>query len=151
MTTFRNVLAAVSASLPCCSVAATGEAILTAKLLKPMLGDCSIKRRLTNTEWQVMLLTSGKVVWDVCPQVLCISAVSNFVLHFTGGYYKTTLNRWTEILRHAPRARLCLHSAIQSVVCRQDLTSKLLVAPLYVTVCPIICFKPSLRTYVESL
>ena len=109
MTTFRNVLAAVSASLPCCSVAATGEAILTAKLLKPMLGDCSIKRRLTNTEWQVTLLTSGKVVWDVCPQVLCISAVSNFVLHFTGGYYKTTLNRWTEILRHAPRARLCLH------------------------------------------
>ena len=33
-----------------CSFSATGEAIMTAKFSKPMLGDCSINRRLTNTE-----------------------------------------------------------------------------------------------------
>ena len=44
--------------LLCCSFAVTGEAVLTAKLLKPMLADCSINRRLTNTKW-IMLLTSG--------------------------------------------------------------------------------------------
>ena len=50
MTRFSHVLAVVSASLLRCSFAATGEAIMRAKLSKPMLGDCSINRRLTNTE-----------------------------------------------------------------------------------------------------
>ena len=50
MTSFSQVSAVVSAWLLRCSFAATGEAILTAKLSKPMLGDCSINRRLTNTK-----------------------------------------------------------------------------------------------------
>ena len=50
MTSFGHVLAVISVSLLRCSFAATGEAIMTAKLSKPMLGDCSINRRLTNTE-----------------------------------------------------------------------------------------------------
>ena len=50
MTSFDHVLAVISASLLCCSFAVTGEAIMTVKLLKPMLGDCSINRRLINTE-----------------------------------------------------------------------------------------------------
>ena len=33
-----------------CSFAATAEVIMRAKLSKPLLGDCSINRRLTNTE-----------------------------------------------------------------------------------------------------
>ena len=33
--------------------------------------------------------------------------------------------------------------AVQSVLCHQDSTSNLVVVPLYVTVCPIICFKAS--------
>ena len=47
---FGHVLAVISASLLHCFLAATAEAIMTAKLSKPMLGDCSINRRLTNTE-----------------------------------------------------------------------------------------------------
>ena len=39
MTSFGHVLAALSASLLCCSFAATCEAIATVKLSKPMLGD----------------------------------------------------------------------------------------------------------------
>ena len=50
MTSFGCVLDVISASLLCCSFAATGEVIMTAKLSKPMLGDCSINRRLINTE-----------------------------------------------------------------------------------------------------
>ena len=50
MSRFCHVLAIVSASLLCCSFAATGEAIMRAKLSKPMLGDYSINRRRTNTE-----------------------------------------------------------------------------------------------------
>ena len=50
MTRFGHVLAVVSASLFRCSFAATGEAIMRAKLSKPMLGDGSINRRRTNTE-----------------------------------------------------------------------------------------------------
>ena len=50
MTSFGHVLAVVSASLLRCSFAVTGEAITRAKLLKSMLGDCSINRSLTNTE-----------------------------------------------------------------------------------------------------
>ena len=33
--------------------------------------------------------------------------------------------------------------AVQSVLCHQDSTSNLVVVPLYVTACPIICFKAS--------
>ena len=47
MTSVGNV---ISASLLRCSFAAIGEAILTAKLSKPMLGDCSINRSLTCTK-----------------------------------------------------------------------------------------------------
>ena len=50
MTGFGHVLAVTSASLLRCFFQATAEAIMTAKLSKPMLGDCSINRRLTNTE-----------------------------------------------------------------------------------------------------
>ena len=50
MTSFGHVLAVISASLLRCSFAATGEAIMTAKLSKPMLGECNINRRLTSTE-----------------------------------------------------------------------------------------------------
>ena len=51
MTSFGHVLAVISASLLRCSFAATGEAILTANLSKPMIDDnSSISRRLTNTE-----------------------------------------------------------------------------------------------------
>ena len=50
MTVFGHVLVVVSASLLPCSFAATGEVIMRVKLSKPMLGDCSINRRLTNTE-----------------------------------------------------------------------------------------------------
>ena len=50
MTRFCHVLAVVSASLLRCSFAATGEAIMRVKLSKPMLGNCSINRRLTNTK-----------------------------------------------------------------------------------------------------
>ena len=50
MTRFCHVLAVVSASLLRCSFAATGEATMRAILSKPMLGDCSINRRRTNTE-----------------------------------------------------------------------------------------------------
>ena len=49
MTRFCRVLA-VSASLLRCSFAATGEATMRVKLSKPMLGDCSMNRRRTNTE-----------------------------------------------------------------------------------------------------
>ena len=42
MTSVGHVLAVISASLLHCSFAATGEAIMTVKLLKPILGDCSI-------------------------------------------------------------------------------------------------------------
>ena len=46
-------------------------------------------------------------------------------------------------MRHALRAIPCSrsHGAVQSVVCRQDLTLKPLVVPLYGIVCPIICFE----------
>ena len=50
ITNFGHVLAAISALLLRCSFAATGETIMTAKLSKPMLGDCIINRRLTTTE-----------------------------------------------------------------------------------------------------
>ena len=50
MTSFGHVLAVISASLLHCFFAVSTEAIMTAKLLKPMLGDCSINRRLTNTK-----------------------------------------------------------------------------------------------------
>ena len=50
MTRFCHVVAVVSASLLHCSFAATGEAIMRAKLSKPMLSDCSINRKRTNTE-----------------------------------------------------------------------------------------------------
>ena len=50
MTSFGHVLAVISAPLLRCSFAATGEAIMIAKLSKPMLGDCRINRRLTSTE-----------------------------------------------------------------------------------------------------
>ena len=48
-------------------------------------------------------------------------------------------------------AQVCSHEVnythssgtIQSVVCRQEVTSIALVAPMYVTACPIICFKPN--------
>ena len=33
-----------------CSFAVTGEVIMTAKLLKRMLGDCSINRKVTNIQ-----------------------------------------------------------------------------------------------------
>ena len=42
MTSFGRVLAVISASLLRCSFAATGKVIMTAKMSKPMLGDCSI-------------------------------------------------------------------------------------------------------------
>ena len=42
MTSFVRVLAVISASLICCSFAATGEVVMTAKMSKPMLGDCSV-------------------------------------------------------------------------------------------------------------
>ena len=42
MTSFGRVLAVISASLLRCSFAATGEVRMTAKMSKPMLGDCSI-------------------------------------------------------------------------------------------------------------
>ena len=42
MTSFGHALAVISVSLLCCSFAATGEVIMTAKMSKPMLGDCSI-------------------------------------------------------------------------------------------------------------
>ena len=50
MTGFGHVLVVVSASLPRCSFAATGEVIMGAKLSKPMLGDCHMNRRLMNTK-----------------------------------------------------------------------------------------------------
>ena len=50
MTIFGHVLAVVSASMLHCSFAMTGEAMLTVKLSKPTLGDCSINRMLTNIE-----------------------------------------------------------------------------------------------------
>ena len=50
MTSFGHFSAVVSASLLRCSFAATGEVIARVKLLKCMLGDCSINRRWTNTE-----------------------------------------------------------------------------------------------------
>ena len=42
MTSVGYVFAVISASLLHCSFAATGEAIMTVKLLEPILGDCSI-------------------------------------------------------------------------------------------------------------
>ena len=36
-----------------------------------------------------------------------------------------------------------ISGAIQSVVCREEVTSISLVVPMYVTACLIICFKPS--------
>ena len=42
MTSFGCVLAVVSASLLRYSFAESGEVMMTAKMLKPMLGDCSI-------------------------------------------------------------------------------------------------------------
>ena len=50
MTSFGHILAVISASLLRWSFAATGEAIISAKSLKPMLGDCSINTSLNNTE-----------------------------------------------------------------------------------------------------
>ena len=58
MTSCGHILAVVSALLLRCSFAATSKVIMTAKLLKPMLGDCSINRRLTDT----MLLTSENYI-----------------------------------------------------------------------------------------
>ena len=48
-------------------------------------------------------------------------------------------------------AQVCSHEvnyayisgAIQSVVCHEEVTSIPLVVPMYVTACPIICFKPN--------
>ena len=39
-----------------------------------------------------------------------------------------------KLIQHTLQAKLCSHGAIRSVVCCQDLTSKPLVAPLYVIV-----------------
>ena len=50
MTCFGHDLDFISASLLRCFIAATSEVIMTAELSKPMLGDCSINRMLTNTE-----------------------------------------------------------------------------------------------------
>ena len=36
-----------------------------------------------------------------------------------------------------------ISGAIQSVMCREEVTSIPLVVPMYVTACPIICFKPN--------
>ena len=80
------------------------------------------------------LISEHHGVWEAHPQALCISEVRNFVLNFTEGYYKATLNKRMWL-------KLCLHSAIQSVVCHQNLTSKPLVSLLYI----IICFEPSSR------
>ena len=42
MASFGHVIAVVSASLLCCFFAGTVEAIMTVKLSKAMLDDCSI-------------------------------------------------------------------------------------------------------------
>ena len=47
MTSFGHFLVVIYVSLLCCSFAVTGEAIMT---VKPLLGDRSINRRVTNTE-----------------------------------------------------------------------------------------------------
>ena len=45
------------------------------------------------------------------------------------------------VVCHQDSTLKLLHGAVQSVVCHQDSTLKLLVVPLYVIICPIICFK----------
>ena len=63
---------------------------------------------------------------------------------FTEGYYKAALRRWMLLMQHALWATPCSlwHGIIQSVVCRQALTLKLLVALLYVIFLNlIICFE----------
>ena len=62
---------------------------------------------------------------------ICISEVRNF----TKSYYKASLHRQTQLMQCALQATQCSqgHGAIPSVVCHQDLTSKLLVILLYVT------------------
>ena len=40
-------------------------------------------------------------------------------------------------MRRAPQPKLFSHGAVQSVVCHQDLTSKPMVAPLKVIICPL--------------
>ena len=50
MTSFGHVLVVIYVLLLCSSFAVTGEAIMTAKLSKRLLGDYSINRGMTNTE-----------------------------------------------------------------------------------------------------
>ena len=74
------------------------------------------------------------------PQVLWMSEVRNFVLYFTEGYYKAA---WIYLMWCAPR----LHHAHDDLVpfrvflCCQALTLKLLIVPLYIIFCLIICFE----------
>ena len=50
MTSNGRVLAVSCASLLHCSFPVTGEVTMAVKLSKPILRDCSINRRLANTE-----------------------------------------------------------------------------------------------------
>ena len=69
--------------------------------------------------------------------MLYISEVRNFVLYFIEGYYKVALCRLTYVANEARTAQAHnAHHAVQSVVCCNDLTSKLLVTPSYINVCP---------------
>ena len=74
---------------------------------------------------------------------VCISEVGSFVLYFIEGYYKAALCKWTMLMQSVflNQAHGDMdHDAIQRVVYHQALTSKPLVAPLYLIVCPVICF-----------
>ena len=89
MTSFGRVLAVTSASLLCCSFAATGEVIMTAKMLKPMLGNCSVTwqkadntERMTNDAADFWKLPKSFV--EFCDTERCLFSVLRMVSRLAG-------------------------------------------------------------------
>ena len=157
MTSFGHVLAVISASLLCCSFAVTAEAIMRVKLSKPMLGDCSINRRLTSTKrmtndaadfWK---LPKSSVV--ICDTERCALRMVSRLSGYPRRIYKPVWN--PSCIRHViqwPHARdngvtepvngrikeefreLCKGGAQNATVCKVRSCSTVMVGKIYYSV-----------------
>ena len=72
--------AVFSVSLLHCSFTGTGEAIRTTKLLKPMLGNCSTNRRVTN----IQRMTNDPADFWKPPKSFCSDLLTPRVGLFSG-------------------------------------------------------------------
>ena len=95
----------------------------------------------------VWLMKRACEVWEAQPWALCISEVRNFVLKvmvLQVCFAKTNVANAACSMGYTMSS--WWHGAVQSVVCRQNVTLKPMAVPLYVIVHPITCFE-SLQTW----